>query len=269
MGETRQAPPRLTPMEVASVVNKNFTRGGARQQFKIDGRVVPKNVTLLGSGHYGDVFRIITRCNTTYAVKVILVEKLREYDILQRLNSVRQILHVYGSCTFGKRDEYAMILMEYCDGSTLTDYDESLSERAVLQITRDILAALIACQEVDEYHAIFHGDLHLENIMICRGQTKIIDWGDAKLVSRGPSFKLYVEKDHYALARVILLLLTSGVDIPRVYNRHELLQIIGQQQISARMTTLLRGIAEGKRGFEYSPDVQEQVLRLLEAQPEE
>jgi serine/threonine protein kinase len=95
-----------------------------------------KNIRKLGKGAYGDVFLVEDENNQELALKLITVNKieaephLREYlegeiDVMKQMNS-QYIIRLYDHF---EDKNYIYLLLEYCNGGDLINYQAKLKDR--------------------------------------------------------------------------------------------------------------------------------------------
>ena len=149
-------------------------------------------IRLLGAGGMGEVYLgHDTKLDRDVAIKLMAAEFGNEANKLGRFAQEAKaaaalnhpnIAHVY---EIGKTDGVNFIAMEYIDGETLGSW----LSRTRPNISRQIEIAAQAAGALAAAHAsgIIHRDIKPDNLMIAGGQQlKILDFGLAKLATRGP-----------------------------------------------------------------------------------
>jgi len=139
-----------------------------------------RDVSLIGKGGFGRVFRATRPDNTEVAVKIPLsLDAATGKSFLAELYSWTQLSHP----NIVKLYDYNIMPipyfeMEYCD-SALTDMEKPMAPREAAGIIFNI------CEGVKIAHnqRIIHRDLKPQNILIKNGVPKVSDWGLSKVIT--------------------------------------------------------------------------------------
>jgi len=145
----------------------------------------------LGAGGMGEVYRAVdTRLGRAVAVKVLSGPRAQDPDRLRRFEQEARVVaalshaNVLALHDVGSQDGVDYAVFELLEGQTLRRRLES----GPLPVSKAVEYGVQICQGLDAIHArgVVHRDLKPDNVFLTRsGQVKILDFGLAKLGSRG------------------------------------------------------------------------------------
>lgn len=130
----------------------------------------------LGEGSYGSVYKAIEKeSGTVLAIKQVALDAslqdiIQEISIMQQCDS-QHVVKYYGSYF---RDSELLIVMEFCDGGSVSDImrlrKKTLSEEEIATILRDTLRGLKYLHEIRKIHR----DIKAGNILLnTNGNAKL------------------------------------------------------------------------------------------------
>ncbi|KAJ3006856.1 UNVERIFIED_CONTAM: hypothetical protein HDU68_003852, partial [Siphonaria sp. JEL0065] len=155
----------------------------------------------LAEGGFAHVYLVSSSTGMQYVLKVTrcpddsVLEMMRnEIGFMKLFLQHPNIVSFHDSSVVRAGSGYEVfILMEYCSGGTLIDYlntrlEVRLTEPEILEIFRDVLAAVYHMHYGTVSSPILHRDLKIENVLISStGKFKVCDFGSAttRTVARG------------------------------------------------------------------------------------
>lgn len=165
---------------------------------------------VIGQGSFGIVCACINTSNDMmYAVKFIEISEdgssdlQNEIDILKSTSECNYIVKYYGAY---KKENYLMIVMEYCDGGSVLDVmqvtDSPLTEQQIGAICYNMLKGL----DYMHSHKILHRDIKAGNVLITNdGKAKLADFGvSTKLLTTIQKHKTVVGSPYWMSPEVIV-----------------------------------------------------------------
>ncbi len=212
-------------------------------------------VALLGAGGMGEVYRARdTRLDRTVAVKVLHPHLAEDADRRARFEKEARAVsglshpHVCALFDVGTADGVAFLVMEYLEG-------ESLAERLLrgpLPLDQVLVVGQQVADALDAAHrrGVVHRYLKPSNVMLTRAGAKLLDFGLAKSVDRGPAASADADVDVETRSRHLT---SPGVVLGTF-------QYMAPEQLDAReadartdvfaLGTLLHEMATGRKAFD-------------------
>jgi len=165
---------------------------------------------VIGQGSFGVVCTCLNTSNDkVYAVKFIEIneddgENLQnEIDILKATHECDFIVHYHGAYL---KENYLMIVMEYCDGGSVLDLvnvlNTGLKEKEIAAICSHCLRGL----QYMHSHRIIHRDIKAGNVLLSNdGRAKLADFGvSTKLLTSVQKHRTVVGSPYWMSPEVIV-----------------------------------------------------------------
>jgi serine/threonine protein kinase/tetratricopeptide (TPR) repeat protein len=158
-------------------------------------------LSAIGAGGMGEVYRARdTRLERTVAIKVLPADLSSDPDRRERFDREARAIsslnhpHICILHDVGNQDGTSFLVMEYLEGETLS----SRLSKGPLPIDQVLFYAIEIADALDAAHAagIVHRDLKPSNIFVTkRGQTKVLDFGLAKLAQNKDAAALMLDEN--------------------------------------------------------------------------
>ena len=223
----------------------------------------------LGAGGMGEVYRARdTRLDREVALKVLPAEvstdpeRLRRFAKEARAASSLSHPNIVTIHDVGSEGGVSYIAMERVEGSNLRELliGGPLPLKRLFQIAPQIAEGLAKAHEA----GIVHRDLKPENLMVTRdGHVKILDFGLAKLTSRGSDSGEGSSLPTKTGTRPGMVLGTVGYMSPEQASGDE----VGFRSDQFSFGSILYEMATGKRAFQGKTDV-DTLSAILNQEPE-
>ena len=223
----------------------------------------------LGAGGMGEVYRARdTRLDREVAIKVLPAEvstdpeRLRRFAKEARAASSLSHPNIVTIHDVGSEGGFSYIAMERVEGSNLRDLliGGPMPLKRLFQIAPQIAEGLAKAHEA----GIVHRDLKPENLMVTRdGHVKILDFGLAKLTSRGSDSGEGSAVPTKTGTRPGMVLGTVGYMSPEQASGDE----VGFRSDQFSFGSILYEMATGKRAFQGKTDV-DTLSAILNQEPE-
>ena len=159
----------------------------------------------IASGGMADVWRGLDDVlKRDVAVKVMRADPDNEEIFAERFRDEAlhsaALLHPNITTVFdyGEDDHLTYLVMEYCEGRTLTQHLQQHGGRLRYSQMLDIMMPVLAALESVHAENIFHRDVSPDNILVTDEGVKLIDFGAARaaLSDRSVSFSTIVRQDY-------------------------------------------------------------------------
>jgi len=185
-----------------SVKREEISKEDPEQLFRV--------LEVIGQGSFGIVCTCInTSDNKLYAVKFIEINEddggdlQNEIDILKATTNCPNVVKYYGSYL---KENYLMIVMEYCDGGSVLDVmqvcNRAMTEQQIASICLHALKGLNYMHN----NKILHRDIKAGNILLSNtGAAKLADFGvSTKLLNTIQKHKTVVGSPYWMSPEVIV-----------------------------------------------------------------
>jgi len=165
---------------------------------------------VIGQGSFGIVCTCVNISNEAlYAVKFIEIsdeggdDLQNEIDILKTTYNCEFIVGYYGAF---KKDNYLMIVMEYCDSGSVSDVMQTTGTGLTEQQIKAILYHSLHGLNYMHTNKILHRDIKAGNILLTsKGRAKLADFGvSTKLLTTIQKHKTVVGSPYWMAPEVIV-----------------------------------------------------------------
>jgi serine/threonine-protein kinase len=175
---------RLLAEERCTGYQANILQGRTNDPLQLGAYLLLEEI---GQGGMGRVFKARHRVmNRLVALKLIRPDLLTSADAVVRfrreVQAAARVAHpnIVMAHDAGEAEGSHFLVMEYCDGMTLSQLVRQRGPLAVGQACDYIRQAALGLQHASE-RGLVHRDIKPGNLMICGGQVKILDLGLARL----------------------------------------------------------------------------------------
>ena len=208
---------------------------------------------IIGQGEFGAVYECVGPFDQAYAMKLVRPDRRRYEDVyaewareVSRLLSLRHPNVVYIFDAF-EQDSLFFLALERCDHSLAAMLGAPMQEGLVIELARQMLAAVQFLHDND----IVHDDLHAGNVLVVQGRdrpiVKLTDFGISAEMRGLPAIRPNVV--HHAIMAPELIATGYTTKQSDIYQVGLLLywMLTGESAIPAAMTypELLRYVADG------------------------
>jgi Tol biopolymer transport system component/predicted Ser/Thr protein kinase len=167
----------LLSQPIEKVADEVLAGGPSQLRFDSGSMAGPYRIgERLGAGGMGEVYRAQdTRLNRTVAIKTLKARFTQRFEREARAISALNHPHICTLYDIGSQDGIGYLVMEYVEGQPLKG---PLPLKEALRLAIQIAGALEAAHE----KGILHRDLKPGNILVSKGNVKLLDFGLAKFV---------------------------------------------------------------------------------------
>ena len=216
---TLQAPPNCEQLSnIANVKDLKITEGLLIQESKADPHSLYEEVSLLGEGAFGKVFKVRHKISkVTRAMKLIIKDKVEmhkedEKALINEINVLKSLDHpnIMKVYEYFNTPKCLYIVSELCTGGELYDKitsNKCFNEELSAYVMKQLLSAVDFCHQ----NGIIHRDLKPENILIESEEEarkefftiKVIDFGTSDKFAKGKMIKQQIGTPLYIAPEVL------------------------------------------------------------------